>query len=118
MGNKKIITLENLGVFLTLIETKMSETLVERAKQSFSISANDWNLLSETKGGLSYSAEISDENITVSDNVDVWFDIDSRQTIITSGIDAYGETADGKIILYAEDAPASNVNGVYYIKKG
>lgn len=118
MGNGKIIALENLSVFKTLIETKMSENLGKTDKTAFLISANSWNALAESMGGLNYSAEILDNTITASDNVDIWFNIDSRQTIVTAGIDAYGETADGKIILYAEDAPAGSVSGVYYVKKG
>lgn len=118
MWNEKTITLKNLGVFKTLIETKIYENLGGTGKTSFSITASNWNPLNESRGGLNYTAEISDDRITVSDNVDVWFDIESHQTVVTAGIASCGETETGKIILYSEDMPAGNVSGVYYIMKG
>lgn len=66
MGNEKIITLENLGVFKTLIETKMSENLGETDKTAFSISANSWNALAESRGGLNYSANTTFESTDIS----------------------------------------------------
>ena len=86
------------------------------APTAFSVENSAWTALSEAVAGRGYSAEIAAVGVTAADYPDIYFNENSLDGAANAGVIA--GTADGKIVLYANEIPATALSGAYFIRKG
>ncbi len=106
---------ENKIIDLSALERFKNNARKNVAPKTFSVPASAWTASSDTD--FAFKAEIVVSGITAADSADVRFDNVSIKAAGAAGV-ITGETAAGKITLFAEKAPTIVLSGVYVISKG
>lgn len=86
------------------------------APTAFTVETSAWAALTVAVAGRGYSAEIAAEGVTAADYPDIYFGETSIDVAANAGVIA--GTADGKIVLYANEIPAVALSGAYFVRKG
>lgn len=101
--------------FIEALELFVNNLFNKFAPKSFSVAVSAWSASSDT--GFPFKAEIAAPGVTSADSADVRFDKASIKSAGAAGV-ITGETAAGKIMLFAEKTPTEALSGVYIITKG
>ncbi len=101
--------------FIEAIGRFFQNLLNKFAPKTFSVPVSAWTASSDADFPI--TAEIAVSGITASDSADVRFDKASIKAAGAAGV-ITGETAAGKIVLFAEKTPTIALSGVYVISKG
>ena len=83
---------------------------------AFTVETSAWAALTVAVAGRGYSAEIVAESVTAADYPDIYFDENSLDGAANAGVIV--GTADGKIVLYANEIPVATLSGAYFVRKG
>lgn len=85
------------------------------APKTFFVAVSAWTASEDPD--FPFKAEIAAPKVTEADSADVRFDKASIKLAGAAGV-ITGETAEGKITLFAEKTPTEALSGVYIITKG